>query len=151
MSLMKRNGNLFNSFPSMLNDDFFTRDLFNWGLTNNSNTGTTVPAVNIKETANAFEVEMAAPGMTKNDFKVELDNNVLTITSEKNIQNEEKDGEKYSRREFSYQSFQRTFTLQKEVVDADKIEARYENGVLHLVIPKKEEAKQKPARMIQIH
>jgi HSP20 family protein len=135
----------------MFNDDFFTRDLFNWGLTNNSNTGTTVPAVNIKETANAFEVEMAAPGMTKNDFRVELDNNVLTITSEKNMQNEEKDGEKYSRREFSYQSFQRTFTLMKEVVDEDKIEARYENGVLHLVIPKKEEAKQKPARMIQIH
>jgi len=151
MSLMKRNGNLFNSFPSVFNDDFFTRDLFNWGLTNNSNTGTTVPAVNIKETANAFEVEMAAPGMTKNDFRVELDNNVLTITSEKNMQNEEKDGEKYSRREFSYQSFTRTFTLPKEVVDEDKIEAKYENGVLHLVIPKKEEAKQKPARMIQIH
>jgi HSP20 family protein len=135
----------------MFNDDFLSRDLFNWGLTNNSHTGTTIPAVNIKETANAFEVEMAAPGMTKKDFRIELDNNVLTITSEKNMQNEEKDGEKYSRKEFSYQSFQRTFTLPKEVVDEDKIEAKYENGVLKLVIPKKEEAKQKPARMIQIH
>lgn len=151
MSLMKRNGNLFNSLPSMFNDDFFPRDLFNWGLSNNSNTGTTIPAVNIKETVNAFEVEMAAPGMTKKDFRIELENNVLTITSEKDVQHEEKDGEKYSRREFSYQSFQRTFTLPKEVVDEDKIEAKYENGVLHLVIPKKEEAKQKPARMIQIH
>lgn len=151
MSLIKRNGNLFNSFPSVFNDDFFTRDLFNWGLTNNSNTGTTIPAVNIKETPNSFEVEMAAPGMTKKDFRIELENNVLTITSEKNVENEEKDGEKYSRREFSYQSFIRTFTLPKEVVDEDKIEAKYENGVLHLVIPKKEEAKQKPARMIQIH
>ena len=82
MSLIKRNGNLFNSFP-LLNDDFFTRDLFNWGLSNNSNTGTTIPAVNIKETADSFEVEMAAPGMTKKDFRIELDNNVLTITSEK--------------------------------------------------------------------
>lgn len=151
MSLIKRNGNLFNSFPSMFNDDSFTRDLFNWGLSNNSHTGTTIPAVNIKETATAFEVEMAAPGMTKKDFRIELENNVLTITSEKNVQTEDKEGEKYSRREFSYQSFQRTFTLPKEVVDEDKIEARYENGVLHLVIPKKEEAKQKPARTIQIH
>lgn len=151
MSLIKRNGNLFNSFPSLFNDDFLTRDLFNWGLTNNSDTGTTIPAVNIKETANAFEVEMAAPGMTKKDFRIELDSNVLTITSEKSTEQEQKDGEKYSRKEFSYQSFQRTFTLPKEVVDDEKIEAKYENGVLYLVIPKKEEAKQKPARMIQIH
>ena len=148
---MKRNGNLFNAFPTFLSDDFLSRDLFNWGLSNNSNTGTTIPAVNIKETANAFEVEMAAPGMTKKDFRIELDNNVLTITSEKSMEQEQKDDERYSRKEFSYQSFQRTFTLSKEVVDDDKIEARYENGVLHLIIPKKEEAKQKPARKIEIH
>ena len=151
MSLMKRNGNLFNTFPALFNDDFFTRDLFNWGLSNNSNTGTTIPAVNIKETPNSFEVEMAAPGMKKNDFKIELDSNVLTITSEKSMEPVQREGEKYSCKEFSYQSFQRTFTLPKEVVDDDKIEARYENGVLHLVIPKKEEAKQKPARTIEIH
>ena len=88
MTLMKRNGNLFNSFP-LFDDDFFSRDLFNWGLTNNSNTGTTIPAVNIKETADSFEVEMAAPGMTKNDFKIELDSNVLTITSEKQQEQEQ--------------------------------------------------------------
>lgn len=151
MSLMKRNGNLYNTFPSLFNDDFFTRDLFNWGLSNNSNTGTTIPAVNIKETPNSFEVEMAAPGMKKNDFRIELDSNVLTITSEKQMAPEQREGERYSCKEFSYQSFQRTFTLPKEVVDDDKIEARYENGVLHLVIPKKEEAKQKPARTIEIH
>ena len=151
MTLMQRNGNLFNSFPGIFEDDFFTRDLFNWGLTNNSHTGTTLPAVNIKETADSFEVEMAAPGMTKNDFKIELDSNVLTITSERQNEQDQKEGERYSRKEFSYQSFQRTFTLPKEVVDDDKIEARYENGVLHLVIPKKEAAKQKPARMIQIN
>ena len=89
--------------------------------------------------------------MTKNDFKVELDSNILTITSEKKDKFETKEGERYSRREFSYQSFQRSFQLPKEVVDAEKIEAKYENGVLRLVIPKKEEAKPKPARMIQIH
>jgi HSP20 family protein len=74
----------------------------------------------------------------------------LTITSEKEIQNEEKDGERYSRREFSYQSFQRSFQLPKEVVDAEKIEAKYENGVLRLLIPKKEEAKPRPPKTIQI-
>ena len=143
-------GTYLSSFPSLFNDDFLTRDLFNWGLSNNSNTGTTIPAVNIKETPEAFEVEMAAPGMTKNDFRIELDSNILTITSERKMENEEKEGDKYFRKEFSYQSFQRTFTLAKEVVDDDKIEARYENGVLYLVIPKKEEAKQKPARVIPI-
>jgi HSP20 family protein len=61
-----------------------------------------------------------------------------------------KEGERYTRREFSYQSFQRSFTLPKDVVDIDQIHAKYENGVLHLLIPKKEEAKQKPPRMIEI-
>jgi HSP20 family protein len=150
MSLIKKNGNLFRSFPSLLNDDLFTRDLFNWGLTNNSNTDTTIPAVNIKETGDAFEVEMAAPGMTKNDFKIELDANVLTITSERKMDQEQNEDSRYTRREFSYESFQRTFSLPKQVVDEDKIEAKYENGVLHLIIPKKEQAKQKPARLIQI-
>lgn len=148
MTLVKRNGNLLNPFP-MLFDDFFNRDLFNWGNTNFSNTNTTVPAVNIKETGENYEVEVAAPGMTKKDFKVELDGNLLTISSERTNQ-DEAEGERYVRREFSYQSFLRTFTLQKDVVDIDKIEAKYENGLLHLLIPKKDEAKQKPPRLIQI-
>lgn len=149
MTLVKRNGSLLNQMP-VLFDDFFNRDLFNWGNLNFSDTNTTIPAVNIKETAENYEVEVAAPGMTKNDFKVELDGNSLTISSEKSNEKEEKEGERYSRKEFSYQSFQRTFTLQKDVVDIDKIQAKYENGLLHLLIPKKEEAKQKPPRLIQI-
>jgi HSP20 family protein len=88
--------------------------------------------------------------MTKKDFKVELDGNSLTISSERTNQKEENEGERYARKEFSYQSFQRTFTLQKDVVDVDKIQAKYENGLLYLLIPKKEEAKQKPPRLIQI-
>ncbi|HEV2831196.1 MAG TPA: Hsp20/alpha crystallin family protein, partial [Hanamia sp.] len=95
-------------------------------------------------------VEVAAPGMSKKDFKVELDGNTLTISSEKSREEENKEDERYSRKEFSYQSFQRTFTLQKDVVDIDKIEAKYENGLLYLVIPKKEEAKQKAPRLIEI-
>jgi HSP20 family protein len=147
MSLTK-----WNNGHSMTNffDDFFTRDLLNWGLANNSNTNTTIPAVNIKETADTFEVEMAAPGMMKEDFKVELDGNTLTISSEMQNEKEVKEGERFTRREFSYQSFQRTFTLPRNVVDVEQINARYENGVLHLLIPKREEAKQKPPRMIEI-
>ena len=149
MTLVKRNGSLLNPLP-MLFDDFFNRDLLNWGNSNFSDTNTTIPAINIKETAGNYEVEVAAPGMTKQDFKVELDGNSLTISSEKeNLKNERED-ERYTQREFSYQSFQRTFTLQKDVVDIDKIQAKYENGLLHLLIPKKEEAKQKPPRLIQI-
>ena len=151
MNLVKRNGSLLNSLP-ILFDDFFNRDrdLYNWSNSNYSNTNTTIPAVNIKETAENFEVEVAAPGMTKKDFKVELDGNMLTISSERMNQKEDNEGERYFQREFSYQSFQRTFNLQKEVVDIDKIQAKYENGLLHLLIPKKEEAKQKPPRLIQV-
>lgn len=148
MSIIKRN----NSFQGMnsIFDDLFNRDLLNWGLVNNSATNTTLPSVNIRETNDNFIVEMAAPGMTKDDFKIELDGNLLTISSEKEDRNEMKDGEKFTRQEFSYQSFQRSFQLPKDVVDSDKIQAKYENGVLNLVVPKKEHAKQKPPRMIEI-
>lgn len=148
MSIIKRN----EFFPGLnLFDDFFSRDNWNLGLNNNSSTNTTIPLVNIKETADNFEVEMAAPGMNKEDFKIELDGNVLTINSERRDENEAKDGDRYSRREFSYQSFRRSFQLPKEVVDAERIEAKYESGVLKLSIPKKEEAKPRPPKMIQVH
>ena len=149
MTIVKRNGNLLNHFPTLF-DDFLNRDFFNWGLSNYSNTNTTIPAVNIKETPENYEVEVAAPGMTKNDFKVQLDGNTLTISSEKTVDKENEDDVRYASREFSYQSFSRTFTLQKDVVDTEKIQAKYENGVLHLLIPKIEKAKQKQPRLIEI-
>lgn len=147
MSLTRWNNN---QGMTNLFDDLFSRDLWNWGLANNSTTNTTIPAVNIRESADSYEVEMAAPGMRREDFKVELDGNNLTISSEMQNEQEEKEGERYTRREFSYQSFQRTFTLPRNVVDVDQINAKYENGVLRLLIPKREEAKQKPPRMIEI-
>jgi len=149
MTLMKRNGDFLNPLP-MIFDDFFNRDLFDWSGSNFSNTNTTIPAVNIKETGSSYEVEVAAPGMTKKDFKVELDGNRLTISSERTFQKNNTEDERYARREFSYESFQRSFNLQKEVVDVENIQAKYEEGVLRLVIPKKEEAKQKPPRLIEI-
>ena len=147
MSLTKWNNN---AGMTNLFDDFFSRDLWNWSLANQSATNTTLPAVNIRETAENFEVEMAAPGMNKEDFHIELEGANLRISSERRSEKEHKEGERYTRKEFSYQSFQRSFTLPKEVVDVEQIQAKYENGVLHLLIPKKEEAKQKPARTIQI-
>lgn len=145
MSLVKSNSP---SFPTLF-DDLFSRELFNWNNSNFSSTSTTVPSVNIKETDDSFEVEMAAPGMEKKDFKIALEGNTLTIASQKQ-RSEEKKEEGYSRREFSYQSFQRSFVLPRDVVDDSKIAARYENGLLHLTIPKLEEARKKAPRLIEI-
>jgi HSP20 family protein len=128
MSLIKRNGLLSETFPALF-DDFFGRELFNWGNSNFSSTSTTVPSVNIRENAEVFEVEVAAPGMQKSDFQVRLDGNTLMISSSREHQEEKKE-ESYNRREFSYQSFQRSLLLPKDVVDEDGISAKYENGLL---------------------
>ena len=149
MNLIKRNGNRIPGFQRLFIDDIFGRELFNWENNNFSTTSTTLPSVNIKETADNYEVEVAAPGMDKNDFKVTLDSNLLTISSVKERE-ETKEEESFTRKEFSYQSFQRSFELPKNVVDEDKITARYENGLLLLSIPKLEQAKQKPPRLIDI-
>jgi len=144
MSLVKYS----NQFPWLF-DRFFDNDLFDWSNRNYSNTNTTLPSVNIKENTDGYEVEMAAPGLQKTDFKIELNNSLLTISSEKKVENETKEGEQFSKKEFSYQSFSRSFTLPNSV-DSEKIEAKYENGILKVNIPKKEEAKPKPAKQIAI-
>jgi len=150
MSIVKRNnGSLLPANPRTLFDDFFSRELFNWGNNNYSTTLSTLPSVNIKEDPQNFEVEVAAPGMEKQDFQITLEGNLLTISSSKKNQTEEKD-DIYTRREFSYQSFQRSFELAKDVVDEDRIEAKYENGVLRLTIPKTEDAKKQAPRLIEI-
>lgn len=141
--LVKRDG--IPAIPSLF-DNFF-RD---WSLTNFSDTNTTLPAVNIKENEQEFIVEVAAPGMDKKDFKIHLENDVLTISSEKTIEsNEKKDN--YTRKEYSYQSFERSFNLPKNTVDNDKINAHYKNGELVIAIPKRPEAVTKPARLIEVH
>ncbi|ROI06611.1 Hsp20/alpha crystallin family protein [Chryseobacterium sp. G0240] len=147
-NLVKRNWNSNSGLPSIF-DDFFNREFFNWGHNNYSATSTTVPSVNIKENGDAYEVQVAAPGMDKNDFEIKLDGNILTISSMKQDSSEKKE-ENFTRREFSYQSFQRSFELPRDVVDQENINAKYENGLLMLTIPKREDAKQKPPRMIEI-
>lgn len=119
-------------------DDFFSKDLFDWSNKNFSDVGTTLPSVNIKETTEAFRVDLAAPGMKKEDFKIEIHNNVMTISAEKKNEKQEKDNEgNYTRREFSYESFSRAFALPLAILE-DKIEAAYQDGILKLTIPKKE-------------
>jgi HSP20 family protein len=148
MTLMKRSNPEFPSIPSLL-DNFWSRDWMDWSNFNFSNTNTTLPAVNIKENDEEFTIELAAPGMKKEDFQINLDGNTLTISSEKKEEKEDKKGQ-YSRREFSYQSFQRSFTLPEYQADREKVTARYSDGILHINIPKREEARPKPARAIDI-
>ena len=100
MKLAKRNEQYLPSFF----DRFFNNELMDWDYSNFSSTNTSLPAVNVKETDDDFVIEVAAPGMDKNDFKVNFKNNVLTISSEKKNETEEKK-ESYTRREFSYQSY----------------------------------------------
>lgn|SRR5690554_2871909 len=143
MNLIKKNHD--NWFPSIF------EDLFNDSrLANVAHFGSTLPAVNIKETENGFTVEVAVPGKSKDDFQIELNEDVLTISSEDKSEKEEttNDG-RYTRREFSYASFRRSFHLPDSVAQ-DKIEAKYNNGVLQILVPKKEEVKTKSKRMIAV-
>ncbi len=144
MSIIKYNPSRGFLFPSFT--DFFGRDLLDFG----ESMGETIPSVNIREDENGFVIEMAAPGLNKEDFKIELDHNVMKISAQKETKSEDKDKEgKYHRREFSYTSFSRSFTLPSSV-DTEKIEAQYQNGLLNLTLPKKEEAKRKGPRGIEI-
>lgn len=145
MKLAKRDDNYFPSFF----DRFWNNDLMDWNLTNFSGTNTSLPAVNVKESTDDYCIEVAAPGMKKDDFKVSLHNNVLTVSSEKKDEKEEKN-ENYTRKEFSYQSFQRSFTVSETSVESEKIEANYKDGILTIKLPKREEMKPKPLREIKI-
>ena len=107
-----------------------------------------VPPVNITENKNDYMVSLAVPGMKKDDFKIDVDGNMLTINSEKEETKEEKD-KKFTRKEYNYSSFSRSFTLPDEV-NKEKIEAHYEDGVLKLVLPRKEEAKKISAKQIAV-
>jgi HSP20 family protein len=137
-----------NYLPSFF-DRFWNNELMDWGQSNYSSTNTSLPMVNVKETVDDFVIELAAPGMDKKDFKINFKNNVITISSEKENKKEEKD-DNYTRREFSYQSFQRSFTVPENAILSDKIEAKYNNGILHVILPKREEVKPQPEREIKI-
>jgi HSP20 family protein len=148
-TLVKQNSMLFPSLPSLL-EDFFNRDWTDSSIARRS-VAATLPAVNIREDNDQFLLEVAAPGMKRDDFKVELDNSVLTISSDKGENHVEQNGAaNYARREFNYQAFQRSFSLPEDKVEGDKIAARYTDGILHISIPKKDEAKLKPIKKITV-
>jgi HSP20 family protein len=134
-----------NNWPSLV-DEFFGKDLL--GNFIDGFTGVNTPAVNILDEKDDFRIEVAAPGLKKDDFKIDLNNNVLTISSERTDEREDKK-ERYMRREFSYSSFKRSFTL-PDTAQVDKISANHKDGILQITIPKKEEAKVKPPRQIAI-
>ena len=107
-----------------------------------------MPAVNITEQKDDYLVSLAVPGMKKDDFKIDVDGNMLTISSEKEENKEEKD-KKFTRKEYNYSSFSRSFTLPEEI-NKGKIEAKYEDGVLKISLPRKEEAKKTVATQIAV-
>ncbi|WP_430468192.1 Hsp20/alpha crystallin family protein [Winogradskyella ouciana] len=139
----------FRSLPSLSSwmDDIFNKSFGN-EFVSNFNTGITLPAVNVLDKDEEYIVEMAVPGLKKSDFDVNIDNQLLSISAESNTENEDTD-ENYTRREFGYSSFKRTFSL-PETVETDKIEAKYEEGILKVMLPKREEAKKKPLKQIKI-
>jgi HSP20 family protein len=139
MALMRLANSFFpNSFRGL--DDKFFDDFLEQGKS--------LPAVNVVEDKEKFRIEVAAPGLKKEDFKLNVDNGILTISSEKRQENEIKE-ENYAKREFQYSSFSRSFTLPNSV-DSEMISASYTDGILNIQIPKREEAKQKEPKQIQI-
>ncbi|MGJ1431393.1 Hsp20/alpha crystallin family protein [Sphingobacterium spiritivorum] len=114
-------------FDNLFNDSFITDRLV-----------TRVPAVNIAEAEDSFQIELAAPGLQKSDFKINVDKNMMTISAEKTSETETEQ-KLFSKREFNYSSFTRSFTL-PDTVDYSNIDASYENGILVVRVGKKEEA-----------
>lgn len=135
------------SFPAIMNE-LMKPDWFGGAEVLNSK----LPAVNIKEDTTSYRLDLAVPGRKKEDFMIEVDNEVLTISAEikEELTSEnEEEKVKYTRKEFAFSAFKRTFTL-PETVNTDKIEASYEDGILSFKLPKKEEALPKPKRVIEL-
>ncbi len=128
----------FSEFFNDMYDNMLTSDLRRISM----------PAVNIEESDDQFRLELAVPGLRKEDFKISVEKDVLTVSAERQSEKDEKK-KRYTRREFNYVSFSRNFTL-PEVVDAGKIIANYDHGVMEVVLPKKAEARPTPAREIKI-
>jgi len=132
--------------PSIF-DELFPADWFG-GIANQVASNTNIPATNIKETADSFTLEVAAPGKIKEDFILSLDHDVLTISAEE-TKEEVKSEDTYTRKEFSFSSFKRSFKL-PQTINKKEINATYTNGILNVALPKREEDKVKPKRTIEI-
>lgn len=133
--------------PSVF-DDFF-KPWSEWFEGGGGGRTMKVPAVNITEHKDEYLVSMAVPGLKKEDFKIAIDGNMLTISSEKEEKKEEKD-ENYTRKEYNYSSFSRSFTI-PEVINQEKIDARYEDGVLKISLPRREQTKKVSSKQIVVN
>lgn len=149
MNLVKRKPKLWHGFPLHF-DEFFNEDFFpvtkacNDGMKNS-------PSVNIKDNEDNITLDLAAPGLKKNDFHIEINENILTISSKKELEKETySEDKKYTRKEFSYNYFKRSFNLLEDTFKTDKIKANYVDGILSVIIPKKE-AKKKLIRTISVN
>jgi HSP20 family protein len=148
MNLTLRNPGTRSILSDWINPErLFMRDLFDFDR-ELPVLGTTVPSVNIQETDKNFLFEFAAPGLERKDFTIEVDNHVLTISSEKEESKDEKDNG-YRRKEYSYNSFKRSFSLPENVKE-ESIDAKYENGILKVTVPKETEAKVQTAKKITV-
>jgi len=125
-------------------DDFLTNQLAKV----ENNVQRVVPAVNIKENDKEVIIDVAAPGLSKKDFEISVENNTLTISANKEVEKVE-EGTNFVKKEFGYENFQRSFTLPEDIFDVENIKAAYKNGVLEIVVPKKEE-EQKKVKKIQV-
>jgi len=146
MALMKIDHNL---FPRLANtwEDFLAREISD---VTEYKSSCNVPAVNIVETTNSFMLHLAAPGMKREEFKVNVDNGILTISAEHKEGHTYKEGDnKVTRQEFCYSNFKRSFTLPESALP-EKIEAAYENGILSITIPKQAQEKATPMRQIAV-
>ncbi len=145
MSLIKRgNGGGLPTLRTMFSDLWDVDNFFDTPFLRTEN----LPAVNVEETEDSFTLELAAPGMEKKDFDISIENGCLNISSEKKEEKEEKD-KNYTRKEFSYSAFRRSFTL-PDTVDQDDIQAKYDNGILKVIVAKKEEAKKAASKSIDV-
>ncbi len=134
-------------YPSFM-ERFMEKDFKN--LLQTVSPEATVPAVNVRETENEFLVEVAAPGMKKDDFDIEMEDNTLIISCERREEKEETE-ENYTRKEFNYRSFHRTFDIPRHMINRDGIDAKYEDGILFIHLPKTPEAKTRPHRKIKVN
>jgi HSP20 family protein len=148
MSLIKRRSGELTPMRSILTDFLNENRYLNSDLFDMNSMAPNLPAINIEEDEKEFKVEMAAPGFSKKDFKVNIENNVLVISAEKKDEKKEENKE-FKRREFNYSSFERAFTL-PESVNEDHINAQYNDGILKLTLPKVAESKKK-MKEISIH
>jgi len=132
---------------------FFEDDwtnIFDWTNRNFKNINLTMPSVNVEENKDEFIIELAVPGYEKSDFKIELKNDVLIIKGESKKSEKVEEDAFFTNREFKYGSFQRSFNLNRSVVDDQKINASYQNGILRIELAKKEQAKEKPSLQINV-